>query len=180
MPGAVGPDEIRRVSRAALDLPGVDGVEVLFMHEWGGLTRFASSSIHQSTWREDTGTRVRVVTSGQVGVASTNDFSPEGARAAAESAKEMEKGLEAAWSASGTRRPITTLGWRFSASSFPGRSTSGCTSGCATASGGSSSSWGIGRSGKAKVMRKERRAGRFRRRLATGFAFNWACEDGEG
>ena len=89
MPGAVGPDEIRRVSQAALDLPGVDGVEVLFMHEWGGLTRFASSSIHQSTWREDTGTRVRVVTNGRVGVASTNDFSPEGARAAAENAKEM-------------------------------------------------------------------------------------------
>ena len=89
MPGAIGPDEIRRVSQAALDLPGVDGVEVLFMHEWGGLTRFASSSIHQSTWREDTATTVRVVTNGRIGVGSTNDFSAKGARAAAESAKEM-------------------------------------------------------------------------------------------
>src|SRR2546422_11552935 len=89
MPGLIGPEEARAVAEAALDMAGADDVEVLFMHEWGGLTRFASSSIHQSTWREDTGTRVRVVTSGQVGVASTNDFSPEGARAAAESAKEM-------------------------------------------------------------------------------------------
>ena len=89
MPGVVGPDEVRRVAQAALELPGVDGVEVLFMHEWGGLTRFASSSIHQSTWREDTGVRVRVVSGGRVGVAGTNDFSPEGARKAAESAKEM-------------------------------------------------------------------------------------------
>lgn len=89
MPGAIGPDEIRRVSQAALDLPGVDGVEVLFMHEWGGLTRFASSSIHQSTWREDTATTVRVVMNGRIGVGSTNDFSGKGARAAAESAKEM-------------------------------------------------------------------------------------------
>jgi len=89
MPGIVGPDEVRRISHEALDIPGVDGVEVLFMHEWGGLTRFAASSIHQSTWREDTGLRVRVVTGGRVGVAATNDFSPRGARRAAESAREM-------------------------------------------------------------------------------------------
>ncbi len=89
MPGIVGPDEVRRVAQAALDLPGADGVEVLFLHEWGGLTRFASSSIHQSTWREDTGVRVRVVTKDRVGVAAANDFTPEGARRAAGSALEM-------------------------------------------------------------------------------------------
>ena len=89
MPGPVGPDELRRVADAALDLSGVDGVEVLFMHEWGGLSRFAASSIHQSTWREDTSLRVRVVSKGRVGVASTNQFSPEGAKRVAESAKEM-------------------------------------------------------------------------------------------
>jgi PmbA protein len=89
MPGPVGPDEIRRVSQAALEIGEVDAVEVLFMHEWGGLTRFASSSIHQSTWREDTGLRVRVVVGDRIGVAASNDFSPEGARRAAESAREM-------------------------------------------------------------------------------------------
>jgi predicted Zn-dependent protease len=89
MPGVIGPDEVRRVSAAALELPGADGVEVLFMHEWGGLTRFASSSIHQSTAREDTGLRVRVVSAERIGVAATNDFSPEGARRAAASALEM-------------------------------------------------------------------------------------------
>jgi PmbA protein len=89
MPGLIGPDEVRHVADAALNLPVGDGVEVLFMHEWGGLTRFASSSIHQSTHREDTGVRVRVVTEGRVGVAASNDFSPEGARRAAESALEM-------------------------------------------------------------------------------------------
>ncbi|MGH2540498.1 MAG: TldD/PmbA family protein, partial [Actinomycetota bacterium] len=49
----------------------------------------ASSSIHQSTHREDTGIRVRVVTGGRIGVAASNDFSLEGARRAAESALEM-------------------------------------------------------------------------------------------
>jgi PmbA protein len=89
MPGVIGPDEVRRVAQAALELPGADGVEVLFMHEWGGLTRFASSAIHQSTWREDTGIRVRVVREGRIGVAASNDFTPEGARAAAASALEL-------------------------------------------------------------------------------------------
>ncbi|MDP9340783.1 MAG: TldD/PmbA family protein [Actinomycetota bacterium] len=89
MPGLIGPDTIRAAADAALELKGVDGVEVLLMHEWGGLTRFASSSIHQSTWREDTGLRVRVISKGRVGVAATNQLSPEGAREAAASAKEM-------------------------------------------------------------------------------------------
>jgi PmbA protein len=89
MPGPIGPDDVRRVAEAALDLPGADGVEVLLMHEWGGLTRFANSSIHQSTWREDTGVRVRVVTEGRIGVVATNAFTAEGARTAAASALEM-------------------------------------------------------------------------------------------
>ena len=72
-----------------MDLPGADGVELLFFHEWGGLTRFARSSIHQSTWREDTGIRIRVISGGRVGVASSNDFSKEGARRVAASALEL-------------------------------------------------------------------------------------------
>src|SRR5437588_12706481 len=79
------------VAEAALDLAGADAVEVLFMHEWGGLTRFANSSIHQSTWREDTGIRVRVVTGAKVGVAASNDFSKDGAAKAAASALEMAR-----------------------------------------------------------------------------------------
>ena len=89
MPGPASSDLIRSVAGPALELPGVDGVEVLFIHEWGGLTRFAKSSIHQSTSREDTGVTVRVVSRGRAGVASTNDFSEHGARAAALAAKEM-------------------------------------------------------------------------------------------
>jgi PmbA protein len=89
VPERVGPDQVRSVAEAALDLPAADAVEVLFLHEWGGLTRFARSHIHQSTSREDTGIRVRVVQGDRVGVASTNDFSVEGATSAARSALEL-------------------------------------------------------------------------------------------
>lgn len=85
----IGADRFREVAGAALELRGADDVEVLFLHEWGGLTRFANSEIHQSTSSEDTALRVRVAIGGRVGVAQANDFSPEGAVAAARSAKEM-------------------------------------------------------------------------------------------
>ncbi len=89
MPGLIGRDRFHEVAEAALELAGVDGVEVLFLHEFGGLTRFASSEIHQSTAREDTALSVRVVSQDRVGVASSNDFSAAGARRAAESAREL-------------------------------------------------------------------------------------------
>jgi predicted Zn-dependent protease len=89
MAAPMGPDDIRQVLDAALDLPEADGVEVLMMHEWGGLTRFANSSIHQSTWREDTGLRVRVVKENRLGIAASNDFTKDGAARAAASALEL-------------------------------------------------------------------------------------------
>jgi PmbA protein len=110
VPDLLGPDEVRMIAETALDLAGADGVEVLFMHEWGGLTRFANSSIHQSTWREDTGIRVRVVTEGRVGVAASNDFSKDGARRAATSALEMARvvGADPNWPGLAPRAPVSS------------------------------------------------------------------------
>ena len=87
--GVLGPDEFRRIADRALSLQGADDVEVLLMHEWGGLTRFANSEIHQSISREDTGLRVRVAKGGHIGVAASNEATPDGAAAAARSALEM-------------------------------------------------------------------------------------------
>jgi PmbA protein len=89
VPEPIGADRINELTAAALDLSGADGAEVLVAHEWGGLTRFADSAIHQSTAREDTGIKIRVVSGGRVGVASTNDLSKEGATEAARSALEL-------------------------------------------------------------------------------------------
>ncbi|MGH2711933.1 MAG: TldD/PmbA family protein [Actinomycetota bacterium] len=91
MPGLIGPDDIRDLANAAMEVPGADATEVLVIHEWSGLTRFADSAIHQSTAREDTGVRVRVVIGGQVGVAATNDLSKDGAAEAARSALELAR-----------------------------------------------------------------------------------------
>ncbi len=89
MPGLIGADDLRDLMGAALEVKGPEDVEVLAIHEWGGLTRFARSAIHQNTWREDTGVKVRVVVEGRVGVASTNDLSKEGAVRATRDALEI-------------------------------------------------------------------------------------------
>ena len=87
----IGRDELARVAQAALEVSGAEDVEVLAMHEWGGLTRFADSAIHQSTAKENTGIKVRAVAEGRVGVTSTNNLSLEGARDAARSALELAR-----------------------------------------------------------------------------------------
>jgi PmbA protein len=89
VPGLIGEEAFRRAAEAGLDAPGADAVEVLLMHQWGGLTRFASSTIHQSTWREDTEVRVRVVIDGRTGVAATNGYGADDVQRAARSAREM-------------------------------------------------------------------------------------------
>jgi predicted Zn-dependent protease len=91
MPELIGPDDIREVANAALEVPGADTVEVLVIHEWSDLTRFAESAIHQSTSREDTALRVRTVAGGQVGIAATNDLTKDGAANAARSALELAR-----------------------------------------------------------------------------------------
>ncbi|MDP8970265.1 MAG: TldD/PmbA family protein, partial [Actinomycetota bacterium] len=74
-----------RLADAALDAAAdAAAVEVLLQRDWGGLTRFANSQIHQNVWAEDLTARVRVVTDdGRVGVAGTHTFDPADVAAAA-------------------------------------------------------------------------------------------------
>lgn len=81
-----GADRLREIASPALDV-GADGILVLGFHAWGGLTRFAESQIHQSTWREDVEVRVMAVADGnRVGVAATHAIDAEAIRRAARDA----------------------------------------------------------------------------------------------
>jgi PmbA protein len=81
---AFGGDRLLEVAEAALGVGGADDVEALVWRQAGGLTRFASSRIHQSAWREDLSVRVRVVVDGnRVGTATVHDTDPAAVRAAA-------------------------------------------------------------------------------------------------
>ncbi|HEV8424517.1 MAG TPA: metallopeptidase TldD-related protein [Actinomycetes bacterium] len=87
---AFGGERLLEVAEAALGVAGADDVEALVARQAGGLTRFASSRIHQSAWREDLSVRVRVVVDGnRVGTATVHDADPAAVRAAARRAAEV-------------------------------------------------------------------------------------------
>ena len=86
MSGAIGRDRLTEAAEAAFGA-GADSTLVVAIHSWGGLTRFASSRIHQNTWREDVEFRVLTIVDGnQLGVAATHSFDPAAVRRAADDA----------------------------------------------------------------------------------------------
>jgi predicted Zn-dependent protease len=88
---AIGEERLVDTADAALRV-GADGIFVLAFHSWGGLTRFASSRIHQNTWREDIEFRVMAVADGnRVGVASTHSLDATDVRRAAEDAVKIAR-----------------------------------------------------------------------------------------
>jgi PmbA protein len=85
-------ERLLEVAEGAIDAEGADDAEALVVREAGGLTRFASSRIHQSTWREDVAVRLRLVLDGnRVGTATVHDLQPAAVAAAARRAAEVAR-----------------------------------------------------------------------------------------
>jgi PmbA protein len=85
-------ERLLEVAEAAIDAEGADDAEALVVREAGGLTRFASSRIHQSTWREDVAVRLRLVLDGnRVGTATVHDLQPAAVASAARRAAEVAR-----------------------------------------------------------------------------------------
>jgi len=78
------PERLLEIAEEAIGAGGVDDAEALVYRQAGGLTRFASSRIHQSAWREDLWVRVRAVVDGnRVGTATVHSADPGTVRATA-------------------------------------------------------------------------------------------------
>ena len=87
-----GADRLLEVAEAAIAAVAADDAEALVIRDAGGLTRFASSRIHQSTWREDVSVRLRLVVDGnRVGTATVHDIEPAAVAAAARRAAEVAR-----------------------------------------------------------------------------------------
>jgi len=85
-------ERLLEVAEVAIAAEGADDAEALVIREAGGLTRFASSRIHQSTWREDVSVRLRLVVDGnRVGTATVHDTQPAAVAAAARRAAEVAR-----------------------------------------------------------------------------------------
>lgn len=83
----LGPDKIRELTQQVLSFSKADQTEVLFHGTDAALTRFANSYIHQNVAESNTEVRVRVVNGKKIGVASTNDLSPEALKSAVDTAR---------------------------------------------------------------------------------------------
>ncbi|MHB8513234.1 MAG: TldD/PmbA family protein [Actinomycetota bacterium] len=82
----LGASRMSDVAEQAL-AANADGSLVTVMHSTGGLTRFASSRIHQNTHREDVEVRVLAIADGnKIGVASAHSLDPSTVKQTAEDA----------------------------------------------------------------------------------------------
>jgi len=85
-------ERLLEVAEAAITAEGADDAEALVVRGAGGLTRFAASRIHQSTWREDVSVRLRLVVDGnRAGTATVHDTKPATVAAAARRAAEVAR-----------------------------------------------------------------------------------------
>jgi PmbA protein len=83
----LGENKIREIAHQVLGFSKAHQTEVIVHVTDSALTRFANSSIHQNVAESDTQVRVRVVYGKKIGVASSNDLSPEALQRTVETAR---------------------------------------------------------------------------------------------
>ncbi|MCL4490028.1 MAG: TldD/PmbA family protein [Chloroflexi bacterium] len=83
----LGQDKIREITNQVLAFCKADQAEVIFSGTDAALTRFANSHIHQNVAEANTELRVRLVYGKKIGVASSNDVSPEALKRTVDTAR---------------------------------------------------------------------------------------------
>ena len=83
----LGENKIREITDQVLALSKANQTEVIVSTTESALTRFANSYIHQNVAESDTQIRVRVVYGKKIGVASSNDPSPDALKRTVETAR---------------------------------------------------------------------------------------------
>ena len=83
----LGPDKVKEITNQVLAFSKADQSEVIFSGTDSALTRFANSRIHQNVAETNTEIRVRVVYGKKMGVASSNDLSPEALKRTVDTAR---------------------------------------------------------------------------------------------
>jgi PmbA protein len=83
----LGRDQVRELTQQILALSKADQTEVIFNGIDSALTRFANSTIHQNVAETNTEIRVRLIYGKKMGVASSNDLSPEALKRTVDTAR---------------------------------------------------------------------------------------------
>ncbi len=85
----LGEPEIRRIAESVIKASRADQTEVQIFANNSALTRFANNYIHQNVEYTDVDVRVRAVIGQKIGIASTNEISPEALERVAAKAHEL-------------------------------------------------------------------------------------------
>lgn len=85
----LGEQSVRDISQQVFTASRADQTEVEVFWHASALTRFANNYIHQNVEQTDVDVRVRAVLGRKIGVASTNELTPEALRGVAERAVEL-------------------------------------------------------------------------------------------
>jgi PmbA protein len=85
----LGEAEVRRIAEVVLAASRADQTEVEVFANDSALTRFANNYIHQNVEQSDVDVRVRAVIGQKIGVASTNEISPDALARVAAKALEL-------------------------------------------------------------------------------------------
>lgn len=87
----LGEEKTRRILEQTLAVSAADQTEVVLIGTHSDVTRFANSIIHQNMAESNAELRVRVILGRRIGVASTNQLTPEGIRDVVESANRVAR-----------------------------------------------------------------------------------------
>jgi predicted Zn-dependent protease len=87
----IGEQEVKRVVETVLGASRADQTEVQVFSNNSALTRFANNYIHQNVEHTDVDVRVRAVLGQKIGIASTNEISPDALARVAERAVELAR-----------------------------------------------------------------------------------------
>jgi len=83
----LGPNKLSEIANLIFSLSKADQTEVILRNTDSALTRFANNQIHQNVAESDSQVRVRVVYGKRIGVASSNDLSPDALKRTLETAR---------------------------------------------------------------------------------------------
>ncbi len=83
----LGIDKLRELTQQIIGMSKAEQTEVIFNGTDSALTRFANSYIHQNVAETNTQVRVRLVYGKKIGVASSNDLSPEALKRTVDTAR---------------------------------------------------------------------------------------------
>lgn len=83
----LGPNKLSEIANQVFSFSKADQTEVLIRSTDSSLTRFANNHIHQNVAEADVEVRVRVVYGKKIGVASSNDLTPDSLKRTVETAR---------------------------------------------------------------------------------------------